>query len=445
MWRPYLLAALVAGFPGLALAHAVERGLIQLLPTEHYLAGAGAAVALSFLVLSFWSGRRATTSLAFGPECHIDGKPRTPLQGLVQWLSVAVFAGLLAVGWFGSRDPLENLAPLVVWTAFWIGMPAIVALFGNPWSWCNPWSVPLRLLGGGMRRTLPAWLGYWPAMASFGCIIWYDLVYPAPRDPAHLAWAMLGYWAVHLMAMLIWGEPWLRHGEAFSVFLGLIGRLSPFPRSARPAGLPLSGWLFVTAAIGAITADGLGGTFWWLGTIGINPLSPPGRTALVWANSFGLLGVWLSLSLAYAFAVWAGWRLAGKPRRLGKALGWLALSLLPIALAYHLAHFLTHFLINGQYLLVALSDPFHTGADWLGLGDYFVSTAFLNNLQDVETIWHVQVAIILGGHLWGVVAAHRACTQLYGASAAKGGLPLALLMVAMTVLGLWLLSTPTGG
>ena len=445
MWRVLFIVG--AGVvPGSAEAHAVERGLIQLLPTGYYVIGAAAAVAASFLILVLWRGEAApvTATLASGERARSRDRGAV-FRHVVQWAALAAFAGLLAVGWFGSRDPLENLAPLMVWTLFWIAMPALVAVVGDLWPACNPWSALLRGRGGGAGRVVPAWLGYWPAVAGFGCIIWYDLVYPAPRDPEHLAWAMLGYWALHMAATLVWGEPWLRRGEAFGVFLGLIGRLSPIARSAAAEALPLSGWLFLTAAIAAITADGLMASFWWLGLIGVNPLDFPGRSALVWVNTFGLLAIWLVLSFAYAGAVWAGWWLAGRQDGLSNVLGRLALSLLPIALAYHLAHFLTHFLINGQYLLVALSDPFHTGADWLGLGEHFVSTAFLNNLDGVETIWRVQVAIILGGHLWGVVLAHRTCVALYGARAARGGAPLAVLMVAMTVLGLWLLSTPTGG
>ncbi len=438
-----VLAPLSAG------AHSVERGLIQLLPTELWLRGGAAAVLVSFLALAvmprqlpkrIFQARLRLPALRFGGG-------RT-----VQWLAALAFAGLVMVGFWGPRDPLENFAVLGVWTLFWIGFPALVALFGDLWRWFNPWSAPLALIGGGGRRPIPTWLGYWPAIAGFGAIIWFDLVYPSPRDPEHLAWAMLGYWGIQFVAQAVFGEAWRERGEAFSVFLALIARLSPFSGGLRVPGsavagasaLPVSGWLFVTLAIAGITADGLGGTFWWLGKIGINPLSYPGRTVMMEASSLGLAGVWFALAVAYSAVVWMGWRLAGRAGSLGTAMGRLALSLIPIALAYHLAHFLTHFLVNGQYALAALSDPFHMGADFLGFTERDVTTSFLNTIEGIRTIWIVQVSLIVGGHLLAVLIAHAIAVDLFGRRAQLAGLPLALLMVGMTLLGLWLLSTPTG-
>ena len=41
-------------------------------------------------------------------------------------------------------------------------------------------------------------------------------------------------------------------------------------------------------------------------------------------------------------------------------------SIVPIALAYHFSHYLTALLVNGQYALVALSDPFALGWNLFG-------------------------------------------------------------------------------
>jgi hypothetical protein len=204
--------------------------------------------------------------------------------------------------------------------------------------------------------------------------------------------------------------------------------------------------MFVIATISGVTFDGLSATFWWLGQIGVNPLEFPGRSAVMIENSSGLIGVWAGMGLTYALSVWAGWSMAGRTANLRTSLGRLALSLLPIALAYHGAHYLPVLLVNGQYALVAATDPLGTGADWLGLGQWPVTTSFLNDLQEVERIWRIQTGVIVGGHLLAVLIAHAIALEIYNnpKAATLSQIPLAALMVGYTVLGLWLLSTPTG-
>ena len=124
----------------------------------------------------------------------------------------------------------------------------------------------------------------------------------------------------------------------------------------------------------------------------------------------------------------------------------MAFALLPIALGYHIAHFLPAFLVNSQYALVALSDPLGTGADWLGLGQFYVSTGFFNNLDSVRVIWISQASAVVVGHLLSILVAHRLTVILYGTTirAFISQLPLAIFMVGYTGLGLWLLATPRG-
>lgn len=444
-----------AACPSVTMGHSVDRGLIQLLPTDYYLGGAALAVGISFLILvaipASWSGWLFRRRIPL-PRLHSAIVP--PLQ----WLAFLSFVCLVAAGFMGPRDPLGNPLPLFVWTIWWIGFTVIVAIVGDLWPALNPWSAPVRLL----RRTAdsenfdpPRWLGHAPALIGLAAVLWFDLIYTAPRDPEHVAWAVLAYWLFHLIAMLIFGEAWRERCETFSVAFRLIGLSAPlgggslrFPgaRLAEAPALPYTGWMFATALIAGITADGMLSTFAWLDLVGVNPLSHPGRTTMVEINQFGLLATWTAMLSAFAFAVWLGWRLAGRREDMGVCLGRLALSLLPIAVAYHAAHFLTHFMINGQYALVALSDPLGIGTNWLGLGPHFVTTSFQNSLAQIELFWQIRVGLIVGGHLLAVLVAHVIALDIYRGrrAAALGGAPLAVLMVCYTVLGLWLLSTPTG-
>ncbi len=60
--------------------------------------------------------------------------------------------------------------------------------------------------------------------------------------------------------------------------------------------------------------------------------------------------------------------------------------------------------------------------------------------EAVRLIWNLQFALILGAHLLAVVLG----LATGGRRTPLAHLPMTVLMVLYTVLGLWLLSTPTG-
>jgi hypothetical protein len=73
-------------------------------------------------------------------------------------------------------------------------------------------------------------------------------------------------------------------------------------------------------------------------------------------------------------------------------------------------------------------------------------TSFLSDPGRVYAIWHAQVGLIVGAHVAGVLVAHALAVRRAARLAAVAGqVPLLLLMIGYTVLGLWLLSTPAVG
>jgi hypothetical protein len=450
--------------PVSALAHSSERGFVLLLPTGHYIAGGTLAVAASFLILLFvpdGTMRRLARS-----RVDLCAMPRIP--GTATSAAVAVLLALLAAaGLYGSRDPLRNPLPLTVWTLWWIGFTIAQALFGNLWSFLNPWIGPHRLLGGGRRKGVlayPAWLGYWPAILGFLAFAWFELVDPAPDDPARLALAVAAYWAATLAGMRLFGErAWLSRAECFSVFLRFVAGISPLQAAgpgrgeerrrlvlvlpgARLAGfrpLPLSGVLFVLLSLSTVSFDGLNKTFWWLGLAGVNPLEFPGRTALVAHNSLGLFATWAALVAAYAAAILAGSRGSGSRPLLGA----FVLSILPISIGYHFAHYLTAFMVDAQYAVLALADPFAHGWNLTGGDHHHVIVSFLSNYDAVSVLWKLQVAGVVAGHVLAVLVARVTSAASFGGArpAAAGERLLAVLMIAYTLFGLWLLAAPTAG
>lgn len=401
----------------------------MLLPTGLYITGGALAVALSFAVM------------AFLPALRIPER-RAVERDAPRWLSSVSFVFLLLLlvaGWAGSRDPLDNPLPLTVWTLWWVGFTFLHAMLGNLWRALNPWRwMPFRGV-----RPMPA--GYWPAVALMLAFAWFELIYPAPQDPAVLAGVVLGYFVFTTAAVAVFGPTWLERGEAFSVFFGMVARLAPrWRRLLAGEALPPSLVAFVLLALAIVSFDGLSRTFWWLGLIGENPLEHPGRSAVMMPNTVGLLGTALAFVLCYLLTVKAGSVISGAT---DPGYGYYVLSIVPIAFGYHFAHYFPTFLVDSQYALRAFSDPLGRGWDLFGTRDLHVRTSFLADHASVYVIWNLQVAAIVAAHVAAVLVAHVLALRRHPATrtALASQLPMTGLMVGYTILGLWLLSTPVAG
>ena len=81
--------------------------------------------------------------------------------------------------------------------------------------------------------------------------------------------------------------------------------------------------------------------------------------------------------------------------------GAIGAGLTPIAVGYLVAHYLTYLLIDGQRIIVAVSDPLQTGADLIGTA-FYTPTA----LMAPGLVWTVQLAAVVGGHVLGAWAGH---------------------------------------
>ena len=224
-------------------------------------------------------------------------------------------------------------------------------------------------------------------------------------------------------------------------------RRFPGSGSCKVGALPLSGAAFVLLVLASVSFDGLSRTFWWLDLVGVNPLEYPGRTVLIGANSLGLIGVFCALVTAYLVAVLLGRCLAGSTSGAGESLGRFVVSIVPIAFGYHFAHYLPAFLVDVQYAVRALSDPFALGWNLIGTGNLHVTASFLANHHSVQVIWNFQVAGIVAAHVVAVAIAHflalSDAPRLRDAVLSQ--FPMTVLMIGYTLFGLWLLATPAIG
>ena len=315
--------------------------------------------------------------------------------------------------------------------------------------------------GAGGLLPWPDALGDWPAVVLLLLFAWFELVFPAPRDPAILAFAVAGYSLFTVAGMVLFGDAvWNRHVEIFSRFFRIVSWLAPlctveeggrrrlvltYPGARLPevGALSAGNVVFVVVALATVSFDGLSRTFWWLDLAGENPLEHPGRTALVGRNTLGLVGAAAALLAAFAATAAAGaWWSGARP---APALRRFVVSIVPIAFGYHFAHYLPSFLVDAQYALKALSDPLALGWNLLGARDLHVTASFLTHHASVEIIWYAQAGAIVAAHVVAVVALHTLAGE--GSRPGRlapilGELPLTVLMIGYTLFGLWLLSTP---
>jgi hypothetical protein len=115
-------------------------------------------------------------------------------------------------------------------------------------------------------------------------------------------------------------------------------------------------------------------------------------------------------------------------------------SLIPIALAYNIAHFITLLLIQGQLIVPLVSDPFGSGWDLFGTVNYSLNISIIN----ARILWFLSVALIVVGHVLAVYLAHRVAVRTFKdhALVLKSQYPMLTLMVVYTVISLWIIAQP---
>jgi hypothetical protein len=383
----------------------------------------------------------------------------------VSLLGFAIYAGLK-----GTEAPDRNFALTFFYVTAWLGFPFFSAIFGDIFRPFNPWRAIGRAVGGGFKAIAgerpahlkyPEWLGRWPAAIGLLAVVWLEVVYGGGAGvavglaPEPVAEAALLYSAYTLAMMALFGvEEWCERGEIFSVYFGMFSQLGIFgARDGRPyrrrpfsaattwATIPGSAAV-VLASIASTSFDGakdgaykdmIESVIEWFAKAGTS------LTAVRATDTIFMLLTFAGVGLVYALGVRGMRTVPGAPSFRKLRVGF-AHTLIPIALAYLVAHYFSLFVFQEQaQFTYLLSDPLGTGhTDLFGTAGAGVDY----NVLSANAIWYVQVASLVIGHVCGLMLAHdRALVYWpdYKKATASQYWMLAV-MVAFTCFGLYLLS-----
>jgi hypothetical protein len=412
------------------------------LPLSVWMFGYGAAAALvvSFAALAiFWPEPRLEPSEPVPASVPVAGAPPNLVLRVI---GVALFLLVVAAATFGDRAPTSNLAPVAIYVLFWVGLTVVCAVVFDLWNGgldpyltLGPLLAPPAGESGGGR---PYTLGHWPAAAGILAFVWIELVYPSRAEPRVLAVLIVAYTAVVLAGAAVWGGAWLREGDAFAAWFGLLGMMAPFGRG-RGLRRPLVGLAALTprrgtvalvlVTLGSTAFDGLTRSSLWTDLVGDRS-----SNQVVVLSSIGLLWAIGVVALLYVGAMKVASGMTDRP--VAELADDFVHSLVPIAFAYAVAHYFSLLVLEGQGAIALASDPFGVGWNLFGTADRSIDYT----LVSPNTIAYVQVASIVAGHVAGVVLAHdRALARFPKAVATKSQYPLLVAMVAFTVGGLGLL------
>ena len=258
------------------------------------------------------------------------------------------------------------------------------------------------------------------------------------------------------MMALFGTEVWCSRGEIFSVYFGMFSQLAPFGVKDGRIGRrrPLAAathWAttvpgstaVVIASIASTSFDGaedgaykqgLAHVGSWIEGLGVGPLATIRIT-----DSLFMAATVLAVAGVYLLGVKGMRSVPGAPAFRTLTRGF-AHSLIPIALAYLVAHYFSLFVYQEQaQFTYLLSDPLGTSTtDLFGTAEYGIDF----NALTPNVIWYVQVAALLVGHVLGLTLAHDRALVYWRdyRRASRSQYWMLAVMVAFTCFGLYLLS-----
>ena len=336
---------------------------------------------------------------------------------------------LIAPGIIGNESSKTSVTPLILWVFLWIGVPTLGLLFGDVYAKFNP--LNLVKISSNKPRSV-----YVSCFLFLG-LTWFELVWREPGNPLNIASVfIILFVGVNLIRYfykksIIEVDPLLLLHYLYSklklfnskpYFRSLINNIGNL---AKLNGIEY----FILLMIGTVTYDGLRETTFWYNQFGeqINN---------IWFSTIMFLSMNLGTIIFYRFACYFAIKVGGSELKLNEVSKLFGHTMLPIAFAYHITHYLTLLLFETQTFIYRLNDPIGTG-----LNLFNVQEPEINYFIEPIIIWGIQVAVTLLGHMLSVVLAHDLAVKLFGHQQSdKTQYIFLFITVALTLQALFVLS-----
>ncbi len=497
-----LLGALLVFPTARAYAHGFGERYDLPVPLWLYMYGAGATVLVSFVVVGmFMRGRGEGRGPRLFDLYGITGV-RAVLESVVtltvlRLVSVATLGLVIATGFWGDPASIVNFSVVFVWVGWWVGLGYVFSLVGNLWALLNPWKVLFEWAEGlyglvtrgkrlGLGIRYPYEIGVTPAIVLFFAFAWIENVYVDAGAPTHIGIMAVFYTVVSLGGMFVFGKHTsLHYGDAFAVLYRFLSKFAVtevrvtdakhcsdcelpceaggsgcvncygcFERAkgarqlnlrapgvglAYPERVSTSEMVFIVLALSTVTLDGFKETEAWQSV----------KDAVLTGVTFYRNDLNTTLALvafpvifvgAYLLMCKISNRVSGEVGTTGETARAYIYSLIPIALAYNVAHFFSFLAIQGQLIVKLISDPFGFGWDLFGTANWDVQISIVS----ARLVWFVGVGAIVIGHVIAVYVAHVISMRRSGSrgAALRSQYPMVALMVGYTVVSLWIVAQP---
>ena len=474
------------------------------LPLGLWIIGAACAILLSFVIVAI--AVRANASIEPPAQANrlrwqIDNAVTGPsIRLIAQLFAVAALILIVVAGIIGDQTPTRNLAPTAIWIAWWVGFSYLSAFVGNVWSVVNPWSAIFdwceQLLSKprSLRTAKVNWpksLEVWPAIALFIVFAWLELIWEGRSIPSQLAWLVIAFSVLTWTGMFIFGRSaWLTHADPFALAFSILSKFGPIeiciehgicgtcatdkekvesdPSEAsdrdrcyrgaesrgrwilRPPGVGLldtenmsqSLSVFVVVMLSTVTFDGLMATPVWQRIENALYVALPvlGDWRLAIIDTLGLLVFCVAFMAVYRLVATLIAHASGNRMTPDAASRAFVLTLVPIAIAYLVAHYLSYFLIQGQLLIRLASDPFGFGWNILGTAHFRPDIGIVG----ARFVWYTSLIAIVLGHVAAVSLAHVVALRRFDDPrvAIRSQIPMLVLMIAYTMMSLWIIAQP---
>ena len=454
-------------------AHSFDERYDLPIPVSFFIAGGGLVVAFTFLLIAFalWHAPVGRYSIEpHGAKLKL-GNIIHALVWPLRTICLILFFFVIGAAFFGQENPLLNLAPNFIWIIWWLGLSLFIAVFGNIWPLLDPWRSFYLMLdvvaksaglknGANLNWSWPAGLGVFPATVFLLAWSWLEVVYPIAFVPYRVGFLTLLWTGLTVAGMIVFGlGAWSRQGDVFSLYFSLIGKFGIFSFNKEceyinirypgvgilcfaKYAIKIKGLTaFVMAMLSTVIFDGLHGSqAWnvferWLSYIPFFGVDINGY----FSGTIGLIVIWALFYVAFYFSCYLSSKMIPK-MKVPELANYFSVTLIPIAIAYMIAHNFSSLVIQGQNIVYLISDPFQLGWNLFGTNKFRPNIAVI----DAGFIWYLAVGSIVLGHVIAVYLSHILAMRTAGSGikALLMNIPQTILMIIFTMLSLVVIAEP---